>query len=311
MRILVFGGTGLIGTPVCARLREAGCEVILFTRRRAVSGVSVGTILQGDITNAEDVSRAFEECRPETVLQLAACLQFDTENNPALGVATNVVGATNVLSAASSYGARRIIFGSSIAAYGERADMMYENDAPAASMSLYGLQKRLGEQLGIRFATLNYFEFAALRYSGVFGPGNVSARGMSLARHLLMKTVSGCDVQLDFVSGDEKTHLTFVDDAVDATLKALLCPKLEHSLYNVGGPEENYMTLREFHRLVHKVVPGAGQAIFRGSARSAGPLDLSRIANDIGYTPKYGVEAALRKCLISLDHQSADCHVSG
>lgn len=296
MRVLVFGGGGLIGQPSCRHLVAKGFDVASFSRsgRAPDNGVEV---LTGDISIERDVDAAFQAWRPDAVIQLAATLQRDAETFPERGVATNVDGATNVYMMAAKHGTRRVIFGSSIAAYGERSELMGEDDPIGPSISIYGVQKRLGEMLGMRFAAIHGFEFAALRYSGVFGPGDVTGAGMSLARHLLIKSADGDDVTLDFVSGDEKVHMTFSQDAAEATVRALTRDRLGHAVYNIGGPPENYLSLKQFHALVGKIVSSAGAAIYSGKARSAGPLDTSRAQADLGFVPVYDVETALRTML--------------
>lgn len=298
MRILVFGGSGLIGTPTCRLLTARGFDVATFSRsgRTPADGVEA---LNGDISVEDDVNQAVRSWRPDVILQLAATLQRDAEMFPQRGVATNVVGATNVYVAAAKHSVRRVIFGSSIAAYGERSDLMHEDDPVAPSISIYGIQKSLGEMLGNRFGAIHGFEFAALRYSGVFGPGEVTGAGMSLARNLIIKTANGRNQTLDFVSGDEKAHLTFSKDAAEATVRALIHPRLSHAMYNIGGPPENYLSLKQLHAAVGKIIPTSGAVTFTGKARSAGPLDTTRTRTNLGFSPMFDVDTALRKILLA------------
>ena len=295
-RILVFGGNGLIGAHTVPLLVERGHEVVAFSRgARAADGV-IG-VEQGDIADKAAVTRAFAKWRPEAVLQLAATLQFHCEEDPAGAVATNLTGAANAFEAAAGHGTRRFIFASSIAAYGERRDLMREDDPPPAQVTLYGEMKRLGERLGAQFAKLAGMEYAALRYSGVFGPrdpsSGASGRGMSLARHLLIETAGGRDAELDFVDGSETVHLTYVADAAEATVRALTNAGIAHALYNIGGPAENHLSLKGFHAAVKRAAPMAGAAHFgpRPGAKGA------RMRDDLGYAPRHSVEDGVKMAL--------------
>jgi UDP-glucose 4-epimerase len=301
-RILAFGANGLIGAHTLPLLVARGHEVVTFSRGPQAPADVLG-IERGDIADKKAVVTAFEKWRPETVLQLAATLQFQCEEDPALAVATNLTGAANVFEAAAAYGVKRFVFASSIAAYGERRDIMREDDPPAAAITLYGEMKRLGERLGRRFAERAGMSFAALRYSGVFGPraasGGSSGRGMSLARHLLMGTADGTDADLEFVDGTETVHLTYVADAAEATVRALTNSSLAYTIYNIGGPVDGHLSLRDFHAAVRRVVPSAGDARFgaKPGAKSAGPLDIARMRDDLGWEPRFGIEAGLRLAL--------------
>ena len=111
---------------------------------------------------------------------------------------------------------------------------------------------------------------------------------------MLLKTADGNPVDIDFVSGEETAHLTYVADAVEATVRALYVDSPSHFVYNVGGPVENYVSLRRFHEQIREIVPTAGEATFSGRARSAGPVDISRMVDDLGYQPRFLTIDALR-----------------
>lgn len=295
-RIMVFGGTGTIGAACCKRLRQDGHPTAVFTRRGG-DDISDVEIFTGDIADKESVNAAISTWQPEAVLQLAACLQQETEERPERGIAVNVTGAAHVLQAAVEAGVKRFVYGSSIAAYGERSDLMHESDAPGASISIYGLQKLLGEKLGQQYANQGGLSFVALRYSGIFSAHPPSGAGMALARHKILATAKGDNAEIDFASGDETCHLTYIEDAMDATIRAVLANGLRHDVYNVGGPEGNFISLRNLHEHVRQIVPMAGDVVFSGRARSAGPLDLSRARDDLAFRPRFNIEDALRHLL--------------
>ncbi len=285
MRVALIGGTGLIGTACAQAAIAAGLAVTLVSRRPPERPVAGAPWLRGDIGEAGSIREALAGARPDAVLHLAAYLQFACEQNPAEAVRVNVDGTLNVLEACRTLGIARLVFGGSIASYGERIDLMREDDAPAASTGLYGMTKRLGEMLGARYSALYGLSFVSLRYGGVFGPVEVKSAGMALVRQRVKETALGRDVLIEGASGSERFHLTHVSDAAGATLAALVHPHPGHQVYNVAGPNENYMSLEQMHAAVRRLVPGAGRAIFRGQGRSAGPVDTGRLRTDLGFTP--------------------------
>ncbi|MGE0873111.1 MAG: NAD-dependent epimerase/dehydratase family protein [Burkholderiales bacterium] len=289
----VIGGSGLIGGATAARLIAAGSRVTILSRQRPAAFPPGGAWVQADITDAAGLAAALGAQTYDGVLHLAAYLQFACEKDPVQAVRVNVDGTLNVLEACRTLGIRRCVFASSIAAYGERHDLMHEDDPPAASIGLYGMTKRLGEMLGARYAALHGLEFVALRYAGVYGPGKVHSPGMALVRQLIKDTAQGIDVTVEGASGDEGVHLTHVEDAAEATCRALLHPAPGHHVYNVGGPPQCHVPLREFHAAVKKLVPGAGKVTWQGRGRSSGPVDLTRLREDLGFTPSVSLEAGL------------------
>ena len=122
---------------------------------------------------------------------------------------------------------------------------------------------------------------------------------MALVRQRIKETARGADVVIEGASGAERAHLTHVTDAAGATLAALTHPRPAHHVYNVAGPQANYMSLEEMHAAVRRLAPGAGKAVFSGRGRSAGPVDTSRLREDLGFTPAVSVEAGLA-CVLSV-----------
>lgn len=298
MNVLLLGGSGLIGTAALAQLLADGAYVTVLSRKPRTSVPHLSDAvrwIQGDILDYHAVQHAVASAQAEGVIHLAAHLMFACKLDPKQAVETNVVGTMNVLEACRANGVQKLVFGSSIAVYGERNDLMREDDPPPASISLYGETKRLGEMLGSRYADLYGLEFVALRYSGVFGPAQVKSPGMALVRQKLKETARGQDVTLQDVSGDETCHLTYVSDAAAATIRALVCPHLRRNVYNVAGPEANYINLRQFHAAVARIAPHAGNAHFTGRGPSAGPVDTTWLREDMDFVARYSVDDGLRE----------------
>jgi UDP-glucose 4-epimerase len=297
MRIAVLGGTGSIGMATAALLATRGAAVTILSRRPAPA-MPEGVTWRGcDLTQASSLREALAANRIERVAHLAALLQFACEEDPAQAVRVNVDGTLNVLTACRELGIRRVVFGSSIAVYGERSDSMRETDPLPHTVNLYGMTKRLGEVLGERYRDLWGIEFVALRYSGVFGPGEAASAGMALVRQRILQCARGADVRVEGACGDEHSHLTHVDDAAEATCTALLGDAPAGALYNVAGPRQNYVSLRQLHALVGEMAPGAGRALWSGRGRTSGPVDTSRIAQDLGWRPRVALKDGLRGLL--------------
>src|SRR4249920_651977 len=60
-RVLVTGGAGFLGEPVCERLRETGAAEVFVPRRSDF-----------DLTDPQGVADAFDAARPDVVVHLAA-----------------------------------------------------------------------------------------------------------------------------------------------------------------------------------------------------------------------------------------------
>lgn len=297
MTTLVLGGNGLIGAYTVASLVAAGRPVAVFSRTppgfllRPLAGRF--TWIKGDVTDAHGVADAVARSGAKRIAHLAALLQFGCDNDPRQATEVNVGGTVNVLEAARLFGVERVVFASSSAAYGIRSDRLLEDAPISADISLYGMTKLMGERLGTRYGEVHGLGFVALRYSAVFGPGEVKSPGMAKVLKDIESTIDGRDVTITDVAGELERSLCYVKDAAAATVLALDHPKPTHRLYNVGGPDGNYAPLRAFHEAIRRAAPGAGRVTFTGRGRQAGLVDTSRIRTDLGFAPRFDIAAGV------------------
>ncbi|HVV75433.1 MAG TPA: NAD-dependent epimerase/dehydratase family protein [Mycobacteriales bacterium] len=108
-RVFVTGGTGLAGANICQQLVERGDAVRALVRNpdEAASLAEIGVeLVQGDITDADDVVRASKGC--EAAIHSAALLGGSSQNLDDFR-AVNLDGTTHVLDAGKAHGMRRVV----------------------------------------------------------------------------------------------------------------------------------------------------------------------------------------------------------
>jgi len=66
-------------------------------------------------------------------------------------------------------------------------------------------------------------------------------------------------------------------------------------VYNVAGPGQNYMSLREYAACVRRLFAQSGQVRFSGQARTLGRVDTSRIKGELGWTARVSVAEGLAR----------------
>jgi nucleoside-diphosphate-sugar epimerase len=108
-KVFVTGGTGLAGANICQQLIERGDDVRALVRSpdEAASLTAIGVeLVQGDITNADDVLRASKGC--EAAIHSAALLGGSSQNLDDFR-AVNYDGTIHVLDASRAHGMRRVV----------------------------------------------------------------------------------------------------------------------------------------------------------------------------------------------------------
>ncbi len=300
MAVLVTGGTGFVGSFVARTLLEIGETPVLLDINGPGDSLQDFTgkfvYVKGGITDFDLLLQTIQGYGIDRIIHLAALLSFGCERDPRRAIEVNVVGALNILEASRIAGIKKIVFASSLAVYGSLGGALTEENLVPSHPLLYGSTKLLVENLLDRYYRVYGIPFIALRYGGLYGPGEVRSPGMAELTKKIESTLSGKDVIIDDLGGEELRNFTFVKDAARATVKALLTEKNTHRIFNISGGEDSYVTSNEFHRIIKKLFPPAGKIIFKGTGgQNQGRLDISLARSELDYCPEYTLERGIQE----------------
>jgi nucleoside-diphosphate-sugar epimerase len=212
VRAFVTGGTGFVGTRLVRRLVERGDDVVALVRSAADADLSAAELVQGDLSDRARLAEAMRDC--DAVFHLAADYRIGIRPSERAAMwATNVTGTENVLNAAIEAAVGRIVYVSTVNAFGNTrgrvVDEGYERP-PDDYVSTYDETKHLAH----RAATERIAAGAPVlivQPGVVYGPGDHSVVGGQIARAATGK--------LRYVSfPDLGMNAVFVDDVVDGIL---------------------------------------------------------------------------------------------
>lgn len=162
---LVTGGAGFIGTHLCRALNARGDDVRvlddLSNSNRFPPDVD---IIQGDVTDAEDLREALEGT--DGCFHLAA-VQPNPMGDRCGAFRTNVGGLVALLNAAAQSAICPIVYASSAAIYGN-SDCRVREAAYPKPISSYGAEKLSGELMA---SVGNHVQATGLRLFNVYGAG--------------------------------------------------------------------------------------------------------------------------------------------
>jgi nucleoside-diphosphate-sugar epimerase len=241
--VAVTGASGFIGSAVCARLRADGDEPIAIDvagdpdRRADVSDPSATVAALG---GADAIVHA-----AAIVAERGRMEDF---------VRVNVRGTRNVLDAA---GPRRTVVIASVAGWGYEFRRHLDEDSPPRPCGLpYVDTKGAAETLALRRGA------TVIRPGDVYGPGS----GPWVVRPLEMMRAGRFFLPSP---GDGVMTLVFVDDLVDAVVRALREPRAAGRAYTVWDGEP--VPAREyFERLGDRPVRTLPAPVLRAAARAMG-----------------------------------------
>jgi len=218
----------------------------------------------------------------------------------------NVLATQRVLDAALASQCRRVVYASSSSVYGDATTYPCTEDTACAPRSPYGVTKRTCELLGDIYRGLGV-ETVGLRYFTVYGPRQ---RPDMAIRRLCEAALGGPAFRLHG-DGSQSRDFTHVDDAVDATVRAMTAPD-PGSVLNVGGGHEATMNevIRAVETLAQTALPIERAAVQVGDVRRTG-ADTSRARLRLGWTPAITLLDGLRSELDWVrDRHAADTATS-
>jgi nucleoside-diphosphate-sugar epimerase len=263
----VTGASGFIGEVLLERLASTGPTRVLHRRDDAwrARWRARGTdVVLGDLAQPSALEALVGGA--DTVYHCAATMQ---KGNADLSRRVNVDGTEALLRAAAAAGVRRLVYVSSISVYAATrrdGDILTEAVEPEHVMRLnaYGRTKYdgelvvrdLGRELGV--------PFTVIRPTNVYGPRS-GPWFLQWERTLRTLPVAFGDVPIDVV---------YVDDVVDALIRAARSPAAASQVFNVG---HEMVSMRQFVLAVARVSRQRAHTLPRVVDR------LLRVAIDRGY----------------------------
>ncbi len=174
MRVMITGGSGLIGRTTAAHLLDCGFDVHV-TDLAAETDTPHTTYGVCDVTDFDAVRENIRGC--DAVVHMAAL------RNPLQGTGhdvfrINTVGTFHVFEAAAKEGIRRVVQASSINAMGcgwnvgefRPAYLPVDEGQPMRTSDPYALSKHHSEEIGAYFWRRDGISSAALRFPGIYDP---------------------------------------------------------------------------------------------------------------------------------------------
>jgi UDP-glucuronate 4-epimerase len=243
MKVLLTGAAGFIGMHCAQRLLARGDRVVGVDNLSPYYSVELkkdrlkqlgAEFYQRDIADAAAVEEVFEREKPEAVLHLAAQagVRYSLEN-PASYVQANLVGFANLLECCRRHPPRHLVYASSSSVYGSNRKLPWsESDNVDHPVSLYAATKKANELMAHAYSHLYALPATGLRYFTVYGPwGRPDMSPMLFAQAIMQDR----PIQV-FNRGDMQRDFTYIDDAVEGTLRVLDRPS-PYAIFNIGNHE--------------------------------------------------------------------------
>jgi len=201
LKIVITGGGGFIGFKLAKALLARGTLAAEKIARLTLVDQAFPAelpedprleTLAGDISDPSFAARAIE---PDTasIFHLAAVVSGAAEADFDLGMRVNLKGMQNVLDQARRCARPpRLVFASSVAAFGGQLPHVLDDSTTPAPQTSYGSQKVIGEYLVSDFSRKGYVDGRSLRLPTiVVRPGKANAAASSFASAAVREPLAG------------------------------------------------------------------------------------------------------------------------
>ncbi|MDP4180594.1 MAG: NAD(P)-dependent oxidoreductase [Bacillota bacterium] len=228
-KILITGGSGFIGSHLAKGLSKKGFEVSVYDIKP--NNNNEIEYINGDILNYRRLKAAIKGkkivCHLAAMVGVEACLKDEEKV-----CRTNIEGTQNVIRACAESGVENLLFTSSSEVYGEGSPfIVLDEGAKLNPISRYGESKLHGEWLMKQFSENSNVKVTVLRYCNIYGKRQRKEFVVSIFINNVLenKPLRICG------DGEQLRSFTYIDDAVEGTIKALLRYETQFDVFNIGS----------------------------------------------------------------------------
>ena len=301
-RVLVTGGAGFIGSHVADAYLNRGDQVWVvddLSSGRRENIPSGAAFLEADIGSPE-VRALIRDVRPHLVNHHAAQIDVRVSvEDPRRDAGINIDGFLNLAEGAREAGTRRFVYVSSGGVvYGEPEERPTPETAPKQPYSPYGVTKLSGEYYLNYYRAIHGLEYAALRYSNVYGPRQDPHGEAGVVAIFCNLLQAGAGLTI-FGDGEQTRDYVFVKDVVAANLLvselSLDGTGLDGVAFNVGtGVETSVNRLADILEGIAGCRPGRDYRSARPGELRHSCLDAAKLQSR-GWSSQWTLEEGLRE----------------
>ncbi|NIA03872.1 MAG: NAD-dependent epimerase/dehydratase family protein [Nitrospiraceae bacterium] len=245
-----------------------------------------------DVRNYDELEKVVKKYNVGSIYHLGGILSANGEKNPSLARDVNINGLMNVLSLAEKY-YTRVFYPSSIAVFGPTTP---KDNVPQHTIleptTVYGATKVFGELMGQWYFLNKAVDFRSLRYNGLISWKANAVNGTTDYAVQAFREALKNGFYEFFVKEDTVLPMTYMDDAIDATIKLMMAKPENLSVRTSYNMPSVSFSAKELAESIKKYVRGFRadyKPDFRQNIADSWPKSVNgdTLMNDLNWHPKY------------------------
>jgi len=308
-RVLVTGGLGFIGSTLARRLAAEGAEVTVVDSlvpeyggnfENVAGAESALRVNVSDIRDAHSLRHLVQG--QDYLFNLAGqTSHMDSMEDPFTDLDINCRAQLYVLEACRRHAPDiRVVFASTRQVYGRPEALPVNESHPLRPVDINGVHKLAAESYHLLYDAVYGIRSCALRLTNTYGP-RMRVRD---ARQTFLGVWIRLAVQgkpFEVWGGEQVRDLTYVDDAVEAMVRAARDDRARGRVFNVGAQET--VSLKQLAETLVRV-NGGGRFTVREFPADRKRIDIGDYVADwtslrdtLGWRPAVSLEEGLRRTL--------------
>ena len=301
-RVLVTGGAGFLGSHLCERLLNDGCDVLCVDNFYSGTKDNVAhlfgnphfELMRHDVTFPlyVEVDEIYNLACPASPIHY--------QRDPVQTTKTSVHGAINMLGLAKRTKAK-IFQASTSEVYGDpevhpQQENYWGRVNPIGIRSCYDEGKRCAETLFFDYHRQHALEIKVVRIFNTYGP-RMHPNDGRVVSNFIVQALRGEDITI-YGDGSQTRSFCYVDDLIEGFVRLMASPKEVTGPINIGNPGE--FTIRELAETVLKMVGGNSKLIMmplpQDDPKQRQP-DIGLAKSALNWEPRIDLASGLKKTI--------------
>ena len=302
-RVLVTGGAGFIGSHLCDRLIQSGCDVICLDNYFTGSKDNIRHLIGNDHFELirHDVTAPFY-AEVDMIYNLACpASPVHYQHNPIKTTKTSIYGALNMLGLSKRVGAK-ILQASTSEVYGDptthpQVESYWGNVNPIGTRSCYDEGKRAAETLFMDYRRQHRLKIKIVRIFNTYGP-RMNPNDGRVVSNFIVQAIKDQDITI-YGNGNQTRSFQYIDDLVEGLIRTMDTDDDFTGPVNLGNPDE--FSMLELANLVLKLTGSKSKIVFQplpfDDPKQRQP-DISLAIEKLGgWQPSVKLEEGLKKTI--------------
>jgi UDP-glucose 4-epimerase len=306
-KVLVTGGLGFIGSNLCRSLADLSARVLAVDSLLPDYGGNLFNLagyedrVQVNIADVRGHGMGYLVRGQEVLFNLAGQVShIDSMTDPFTDLEINCRSQLWILEALRQNNPEaRVVYAGTRQVYGKPVRLPVDESHPLNPTDVNGINKISGELYHLVYHSVYGIRACSLRLTNTYGPRQLIRHSrQGFIAWFIRKAVLGEEIQI-YGDGSQKRDFDYVDDVVDAFLRAGASDQAPGQVFNLGG--ETAISLVDLARMLIGIA-GAGSYTLVPFPEERKRIDIgdfqadpTKIREALGWQPRVGLREGLER----------------